>query len=108
MTLTTSTSPGFEPSLDGAERSATRARKSRLGRALFFLYKASSANRRPACRFTPSCSEYALTALERFGGWKALHLVVRRLARCRPGGPFGWDPVPEELGHAESRGGEEH
>jgi putative membrane protein insertion efficiency factor len=58
-------------------------------------YRVMSANRSPACRFIPSCSEYAVESLQRFGLRAALPLVVRRLARCRPGGPFGLDPVPE-------------
>jgi hypothetical protein len=58
-------------------------------------YRAASANRSPACRFIPSCSEYALQALERHGPRKGLALISRRLVRCRPGGPFGFDPVPD-------------
>ena len=48
----------------------------------------------PACRFYPSCSEYALEALERHGCWRGMYLIVRRLVRCRPGGSGGYDPVP--------------
>lgn len=48
-----------------------------------------------SCRFEPSCSEYALQAVRRFGigygGW----LALRRLGRCNPWGPWGSDPVPE-------------
>ncbi len=47
------------------------------------------------CRFQPTCSEYALEALERHGGLKGLLLTARRVARCRPGGGDGYDPVPE-------------
>ena len=63
-------------------------------KALVHLYRAISVNSRPACRFVPSCSQYALEALDRFGARKALPMVLRRLVRCRPGGPFGFDPVP--------------
>jgi putative membrane protein insertion efficiency factor len=69
----------------------------RVALVLLGAYKALSANRSPACRFVPSCSEYAAEALRRFGLRAALPLVVRRLARCRPGGPFGLDPVPDDL-----------
>ena len=47
-----------------------------------------------ACRFEPSCSHYALEAFERHGAWRGLRLTGRRLARCRPFGPSGLDPVP--------------
>ena len=47
------------------------------------------------CRFTPSCSAYAVEALEVHGSVRGLWLTVRRLVRCRPFGPSGWDPVPE-------------
>ena len=47
------------------------------------------------CRFRPTCSEYALTALERHGALRGSWLMVRRIARCRPGGGDGWDPVPD-------------
>jgi len=49
---------------------------------------------RGACRFTPSCSEYAREAVERHGAWRGLGLALRRLARCHPLGNHGWDPVP--------------
>lgn len=49
----------------------------------------------PACRFEPTCSEYARTAVERFGAGRGSWLALRRLARCHPFGGSGWDPVPE-------------
>ncbi|MDA8302278.1 MAG: membrane protein insertion efficiency factor YidD [Actinomycetota bacterium] len=69
----------------------------RLLSALFWVYKGATANRRPACRFTPSCSEYGHEAVRRFGARAALPLVAKRLISCRPGGPFGYDPVPDTL-----------
>jgi putative membrane protein insertion efficiency factor len=48
----------------------------------------------PACRFTPTCSEYAREAILRHGGPKGLLLSVRRLSRCHPFHAGGHDPVP--------------
>ena len=47
------------------------------------------------CRFTPTCSEYMITAIERFGVIKGGYLGIRRIIRCRPLGKYGFDPVPE-------------
>ena len=49
----------------------------------------------PSCRFQPSCSAYAITALSRYGAARGSWLAVRRLARCHPWGGSGHDPVPE-------------
>ena len=46
------------------------------------------------CRFQPSCSAYAITALRRYGAAKGGWLAVRRIARCHPFGGYGPDPVP--------------
>lgn len=50
----------------------------------------------PACRFHPSCSEYAAEALERHGAWRGGWLAVRRVCRCGPWHAGGHDPVPEQ------------
>ncbi len=47
-----------------------------------------------ACRFTPTCSEYTIEALEKFGAGKGLLLGTKRLLRCHPLGSSGYDPVP--------------
>ena len=47
------------------------------------------------CRFTPTCSAYAIEALHRYGFIKGGFLSVRRILKCNPFGPYGYDPVPE-------------
>ncbi len=48
----------------------------------------------PSCRFVPTCSQYAVEALRKYGPVKGLYLAVRRLLRCHPWGGSGYDPVP--------------
>jgi putative membrane protein insertion efficiency factor len=53
-----------------------------------------SPTRMPTCRFTPTCSEYAVTALREHGVVRGSFLATVRLAKCAPWHPGGWDPVP--------------
>jgi putative membrane protein insertion efficiency factor len=48
-----------------------------------------------ACRFTPTCGEYIILALDKFGTRKGLTMGIKRLARCHPWGGSGYDPVPD-------------
>lgn len=48
----------------------------------------------PACRFSPTCSSYALEALERYGALKGTVLSAKRICRCHPWNPGGYDPLP--------------
>jgi putative membrane protein insertion efficiency factor len=54
-----------------------------------------SAHSGSSCRFEPSCSRYARTALLRFGVCRGAYLTMRRVARCHPLGGHGYDPVPQ-------------
>lgn len=59
-----------------------------------FYQRAISAHTRPSCRYSPTCSAYAIEALERFGALKGGWLALKRLLRCNPLGGHGYDPVP--------------
>lgn len=59
----------------------------------------------PACRFTPTCSAYALAALEEHGAVRGSWLTLRRLGRCHPWGGHGYDPVPPARVEADPAGG---
>lgn len=47
----------------------------------------------PSCRFTPTCSEYAIEAVAKYGFWRGMVLGLRRLSRCHPFSEGGYDPV---------------
>ena len=64
--------------------------------ALRFYKSAVSPMLPPACRYTPTCSEYAMEAVERFGVARGLFLATRRLLSCNPWSRGGYDPVPME------------
>lgn len=57
-------------------------------------YQVVSAGTPPRCRFVPTCSHYAIEAVEAHGAARGAWLAVRRVARCHPWGGFGADPVP--------------
>jgi hypothetical protein len=56
--------------------------------------KGPSAILPPSCRYSPSCSAYAITALQRYGAIRGSWLAAKRLSRCHPWGGQGYDPVP--------------
>jgi putative membrane protein insertion efficiency factor len=66
----------------------------RLAAVVRVYQREVSPRRPPVCRFTPTCSQYALDALEGHGALRGSWLTLRRLVRCRPGAAGGADPVP--------------
>lgn len=61
-----------------------------------FYQKNISSMKAPCCKFIPTCSQYAVEAIERFGAFKGLLLAIWRILRCNPWNPGGYDPVPEK------------
>ncbi|TMA46672.1 MAG: membrane protein insertion efficiency factor YidD [Deltaproteobacteria bacterium] len=93
--------PKRPPSSSGSWRSSRTAddRPDAIGRLLTLLLRAYQLFLRPtlapACRFTPSCSAFAREAIELHGARRGTLLAARRLLRCHPWNPGGYDPVPE-------------
>ena len=64
--------------------------------ALITIYrKIISPIKPPTCRFYPTCSQYGMEAFQRFGFFKGLYLTTKRILKCQPFHPGGFDPVPE-------------
>jgi putative membrane protein insertion efficiency factor len=70
-----------------------RASRGLIG--LIHFYQLLRGNRLSPCRYVPSCSHYALEAIERHGPAHGSWLAIKRIARCNPLGRYGFDPVPE-------------
>lgn len=71
--------------------------------AMLRFYKRSISPLLPnACRFTPTCSEYAMEAIQKHGALKGTALAIWRVLRCNPFCKGGYDPVPEPKKHKES------
>lgn len=66
--------------------------------AMIHWYQRAREGRPSPCRFWPSCSHYAVEAIETHGSRRGLWLTARRMSRCRPFGPSGVDPVPAPQG----------
>ncbi|WP_026693577.1 membrane protein insertion efficiency factor YidD [Peribacillus kribbensis] len=65
--------------------------------ALFRFYQlAISPLKPPSCRFYPTCSHYGIEAVQRFGALKGGYLTIKRILKCHPFHPGGFDPVPEK------------
>lgn len=61
---------------------------------IYFYQRFISPLTPPSCRFTPTCSQYAVEAIKKHGPFKGLYLAIRRILRCHPWGGSGYDPVP--------------
>jgi putative membrane protein insertion efficiency factor len=86
--------PSAARSVRGPEDSGRRTVADRMIAAVRCYQREISPKRPPCCHFTPTCSAYAVEALETHGARRGAWLAVRRLARCRPGAVGGADPVP--------------
>ena len=77
---------------------AGRSRSARTVLAVLRLYRAAISPLRPACcRYSPTCSAYAIEAIETHGGARGTWLAVRRVLRCHPFHAGGHDPVPSRV-----------
>lgn len=85
-------------SVDSRTRRVQMSMAARAVKDLITGYQRATDHRPSPCRYVPSCSYYALEAVEVHGAASGVWLGLRRLLRCRPGGPSGWDPVPDENG----------
>ena len=61
---------------------------------IYFYRKCISPLLPPMCRYSPTCSAYALEAIKKHGPWKGTWLAAKRILRCHPWGGHGYDPVP--------------
>ena len=63
---------------------------------LIKLYQLIPGDFHQLCRHEPSCSNYSITAIDRFGSIKGSYLSIKRILKCNPLGTYGYDPVPEK------------
>ena len=94
LVLTLLAGPQLAAVLLHGARAGRRTVADRLVGAVRVYQREVSARRPPVCRFTPSCSAYAVTAIQTHGARRGALLALRRIVRCRPGGRRGPDPVP--------------
>lgn len=82
------------PDLNVSDRSMTARLPRRTAVGAIRLYQHLTAGSMPRCRFAPSCSQYTLEAVEAYGALRGSWMGARRIARCHPFNPGGYDPVP--------------
>ena len=85
---------------------APSPRLQRWALAAIDWYQRAAEHRLSPCRFFPSCSTYAHEAFELHGARRGSWLTLRRLSRCRPFGPSGYDPVPDPHHHSPVTSGD--
>lgn len=84
---------------------SARSRAARCAVFLVQLYRHTiSPLRLPTCRFTPTCSQYAVDALTEYGFFRGSWLALVRLLKCGPWHNGGWDPIPERESHSDATG----
>ena len=88
-------SPSETVTTQSGQQAGPASGPARAALALIRIYQLARIGRVSPCRFTPTCSQYAMQAVEHHGARRGLVLTARRLGRCRPGGPSGYDPIPE-------------
>lgn len=86
--------PGGEATLNKVIHFIVEIPKHILVLSIRFYRKFISPLFPPSCRFTPSCSQYGLEAVEKYGFLKGGWLAIKRIGRCHPLNPGGYDPVP--------------
>ncbi len=62
---------------------------------LIKIYQKMPLSTHKSCRFTPTCSEYAIESIDRYGSFKGTIMAIKRIIRCNPFGKYGYDPVPK-------------
>ena len=98
--LDTRPTPDGEEALVATELDGDRQHARQWGPARWMItaihgYQMLRSGRPTGCRYLPTCSEYAVLAIERYGATRGASLAARRLVRCNPWGGHGVDPVPE-------------
>lgn len=82
--------------VEAAKRGGCFKMKRLLVKLVKFYQLSVSPLKAPCCKYYPTCSNYAIEAIERFGAFKGFFMAVYRILRCNPFSKGGYDPVPEK------------